>query len=210
MVDQTQTQIQGGSRIRELIEAAERLIEKHRNTPLTMEQIATEAGMPVAAAREVVPDEKAMIDVLADMAMTHLLDSISRRTVALDCGDAGERLRALAEGFLEWAMQHPHEFLLAADRNLVSISSSASLKRLNNSVRDLLYRSMKEAQQQGKLSPAYDLDTLALTGRALVYGLARMSIDGHFEEWSVDPQSDPQEVARKSLGIYLDAMSRAD
>ncbi|MDO5631030.1 MAG: TetR/AcrR family transcriptional regulator [Paracoccus sp. (in: a-proteobacteria)] len=198
---------QGGSRIRELIEAAERLIEQHRHTPLTMAQIAAEAGMPESVARDIVPDEKAMIDVLADMAITHLLDSISRRTVAIDTGDALERLRAIAEGFMEWAMQRPHEFLLAADRNLVSISNSAALKRLNDSVRDLLHRSMKEAQAQGKLSNAYDLDTMAVTGRALVYGLARMSIDGHFEEWSIDTHAEPLEIARKSFGIYLNAMS---
>ncbi|MDO5612124.1 MAG: TetR-like C-terminal domain-containing protein [Paracoccus sp. (in: a-proteobacteria)] len=199
---------QGGSRIRELIEAAERLIDQHRHTPLTMAQIATEAGLPESVAREIVPDEKAMIDVLADMAITHLLDSISRRTVAIDTGDALERLRAIAEGFMEWAMQRPHEFLLAADRNLVTISNSAALKRLNDSVLDLLHRSIKEAQTQGRLNPTADLDTMAVTGRALVYGLARMSIDGHFEEWAVNPESDPQEIARKSFDLYLDAMSQ--
>lgn len=203
-----QAQTQGGSRIQELIEAAERLIERHRRTPLTMADVAAEAGMTEAAARQIVPDERAMVDVLSETAMTHLLDSISRRTVAIDAMDAGARVRAIAEGFLEWSIRRPHEFLLAADRNLMSVDNSAALKRLNDSVRDLLRRSLREAQQQGQLAEELDLDLLALTGRALVYGLARMIQDGHFQEWSVDTSADPEEMARRSLGVYLDAVYR--
>ena len=198
----------GASRIQSLITAAEQLFERRQHEPLTVRQLADEAGMPETVARSVMPDERAMVDVLAENAMTHLLDAISRLTTTADLRDPNARVTAIAQGFLDWAINRPTEFQMISDRNLVDLHGTVALRRLNDSVRDLLTRSLAESQRQGRLAPEYNLDVLALTGRAVVYGLARMVTDGHLEEWAGDSGEDPKAVAERALTAYLVAMYR--
>lgn len=198
----------GASRMQALIDAAERLSEQRRHTPLTVKQVAAEAGLSEANARSVMPDERAMVDALADTAMIHLLDSISRRTTSADLSDPNARVGAIAQGFLDWAISRPTEFMMISDRNLVDLEGTGSLRRLNNSIRDLLTRSLAESQRQGRMPTDLDLDVLALTGRAMVYGLARMVADGHLEEWCVDTGDAPKTMASRALQTYLQAMYR--
>lgn len=202
------TILPGASRIQALIDAAARLSEERRHAPLTLQQIASEAGLSEETARSVMPDERAMVDALADTAMTHLLDSISRLTTSADLSDPNARVGAIAQGFLDWAISRPTEFMMISDRNLIDLEGTGSLRRLNDSIRDLLTRSLAESQREGRMSADLDLDVLALTGRAMVYGLARMVADGHLKEWCVDIDDDPRTIASRALQTYLQAMYR--
>lgn len=203
---QTVSSSPGASRIQSLIEAAERLSEERRHTGLTVAQLAQAAGMPEHLARDIMPSERAMVDALADNAMRHLLDPISRRTTATAGAGPRKRVEAIAHGFLDWAISRPAEFLLISDRHLFDPHSTAPLRRLNDSIRDLLHRSLAEAQREGYLDARHDLDLLAVTGRALVYGLARMVTDGHLPEWSPTEAAEARGVAERSLQTYLDAI----
>ena len=62
---------------------------------------------------------------------------------------------------------------------------------------DLLTR----ARERGQLVEGLDVDHLVLAGRALVYGLARMAIDGHFPRWH--PAEPPPQAVRQALGLFI-------
>ena len=60
---------------------------------------------------------------------------------------------------------------------------------------------LETAKSIGQLSKDADIDTLVLSCRALVYGLARMHVDGHFLEWQ--PEGDPAEWMKRSLALFI-------
>jgi hypothetical protein len=50
-----------------------------------------------------------------------------------------------------------------------------------------------------------DLADTQIAGRALVYGLARMFIDGHFAQWAVDGE-DAERTMQKVLKLFISLM----
>jgi hypothetical protein len=75
------------------------------------------------------------------------------------------------------------------------MDSSESLRQDNETVRALIEGAMVEAQRRSMLRS----DAIAVTqiaGRALVYGLARMVIDGHFAQWATSGQTTEQTTQR--------------
>ena len=90
---------------------------------------------------------------------------------------------------LRWAFKtHSVQHL---DRILLDWDGSEALRRDNNAVRSLLEESMVEAQRRSMLRSDNIADT-QIAARALVYGLARMNIDGHFAQWSTTGQTGEQ------------------
>ena len=52
-----------------------------------------------------------------------------------------------------------------------------------------------------------DLKTIQTAGRALVYGFARMNIDGHFPRWGVD-SADAERTAESILDLFIEGIRR--
>lgn len=50
--------------------------------------------------------------------------------------------------------------------------------------------------------------TVLLSCRALVYGLARMVIDGQFPEWQ--PKGNPRDWSRRSLAQFIEVLRRRE
>ncbi|WP_150130100.1 hypothetical protein [Sinorhizobium sp. RAC02] len=66
---------------------------------------------------------------------------------------------------------------------------------------------IERAQREGRLWPGISGDDLVFSSRAFIYGVARMWIDGHFEEWKVEKPA-PQTMSA-ALDLFI-AMIRAD
>ena len=67
-------------------------------------------------------------------------------------------------------------------------------------------RILKEAHARGQLGTA-DLKHVLIGGRALVYGFARMAIDGHFPRWGVkDGEAD--RTAEAILDLFISGIAR--
>ena len=102
-----------------------------------------------------------------------------------------ERFAAIGVAYLRWAIRNPTHFQIISTRSLIDWDSSESLRRDNEAVRSLLEGSMVEAQRRGMLR-SNDIADTQIAARALVYGLARMVIDGHFAQWAISGQTAEQ------------------
>ena len=65
----------------------------------------------------------------------------------------------------------------------------------------LTERILADAHAQGQLRTA-DLKRVQIAGRALVYGFARMNIDGHFPRWGV-PAGEVEAMAEAVLDVFI-------
>ena len=80
------------------------------------------------------------------------------------------------------------------------------MSRDNNELVDLTERTLAEAFAKGQLrSP--DLKRVQIAGRALVYGFARMNIDGHFPRWGVD-EAEVERTAEAILDLFIAGIGR--
>lgn len=202
------------SRIRQLEEAAGRLVARRRAEPVTLDDLAAEAGMPIETAREVVPDGETLIRNVADAALARLNDSIVRRMAQL--GDAGPRaqIRALGMGYLEWALSNPTHLLLVSDSDLTAMYDTPMLQRQEDAIGDMLLRMLTRARADGDLHPDVDCTALMLGCRALVYGLARMSVDGNIARWppamTIADSADPFTQCAHVLDTFLNVVFRPE
>ena len=88
--------------------------------------------------------------------------------------------RCLGLAYLRWAIRNPTHFRGDLQRRLFDHDKSANVSRNNAELIELTERTLSEAFAAGQLRSA-DLKTIQT--RALVYGFARMNIDGHFPRW---------------------------
>jgi hypothetical protein len=66
-------------------------------------------------------------------------------------------------------------------------------------------RMLAEAFALGQLRTP-DLKRVQIAGRALVYGFARMNIDGHFPRWGLMP-ADAERTAEAILDLFLEGIA---
>jgi uncharacterized ParB-like nuclease family protein len=67
-------------------------------------------------------------------------------------------------------------------------------------------QTLAEAFVAGQLRPV-DLKQVQIAGRALVYGFARMNIDGHFPRWSV-AGSEAEQTAEAILDLFIEGIAK--
>jgi AcrR family transcriptional regulator len=103
---------------------------------------------------------------------------------AAPADDPLKRFRSFGLAYLSWAMKNPAHFEIISSGRHFDHDGAAGLSRDNAELIALTERLLVEAFARGQLKPA-DLKKVLIAGRALVYGLARMNIDGHFPRWGV-------------------------
>ena len=64
---------------------------------------------------------------------------------------------------------------------------------------------MREASAAGNLRAA-DLEAVKIAGRALVYGFARMKIDGHFRRWGVE-DAKVDRMAEAVVDLFIEGIA---
>jgi len=98
-------------------------------------------------------------------------------------------------------MRNPTHFEVISSRRLFDHDKSASVSRTNAELIELTERTLSEAFAAGQLRSG-DLKAVQIAGRALVYGFARMNIDGHFPRWGVD-SADIERTAGAVLDLLI-------
>ena len=94
-------------------------------------------------------------------------------------------------------MRNPTHFEIISSRRFFDHDRAAAVSRDNAELIELTERTLAEAFAAGQLRPA-DLKQVQIAGRALVYGFARMNIDGHFPRWGVARPPRPSRPPRRS------------
>ena len=121
-------------------------------------------------------------------------------------GDALGRFRCLGLAYLRWAMKNPTHFEIISSRRFFDHDKAADVSRDNAELIDLSESTLAEAFAQGQLRSS-DLKRVQIAGRALVYGFARMNIDGHLPRWGV-AGAEAERTAEGILDLFIEGIAK--
>lgn len=184
-----------------LIDAAVRLAEEVGPENVSVREAAKRAGVSPGAPFRHFSNKTALMTAVAEQAMDHFRAEITKAVGSVASADPLEQFAEIGAAYLRWAFQNPTQFQIISTRSVLDWDGSESLRRDNDAVRSLLEESMVEAQRRSLLRSANIIDT-QIAARALVYGLARMHIDGHFAQWASAGQTGEQ-TAQNVLKLFV-------
>jgi hypothetical protein len=102
-------------------------------------------------------------------------------------------------------MRNPTHFEIISSARYFEHDSAAEVSRDNAELIGITGRLLAEAFALGQLrSP--DLKRVQIAGRALVYGFARMNIDGHFPRWGI-VEAEAERTAEAILDLFIDGIA---
>jgi AcrR family transcriptional regulator len=151
------------------------------------------------------PTRTALLTAVAEQAMGQFREEIVTALGQAGADDPLARFSALGTAYLRWATRNPAHFRAITDRSLVDFEGSESLRRDSAEIRELMDRLLPEAERGGLLRPV-DVTLVPIAARALVYGLARMCVDGHLAEWDVPPDVAERQM-QAALHLFTGSLS---
>jgi AcrR family transcriptional regulator len=187
-----------------LLQAAVQLAEQVGPDNVSVREVAKRVGVSPGAPFRHFSSKTALMTAVAEQAMTRFRAEIRNAVDDVTSGDPLDRFAAVGIAYLRWAIRNPTHFQIISTRNLIDWDSSESLKADNAAIRSLMEGTLVEAQRRGLLRTS-DLAEAQIAGRALVYGLARMYIDGHFAQWGVDGET-AERTAQNVLTHFISLM----
>jgi hypothetical protein len=157
---------------------------------------------------------RVLIDAALIALMTAVAEEAQRRfraeiEVALSevpAGDPLARFRALGMAYLRWAMRNPAHFEIISNGRFFDHGKATELSRDNAELIGMTEQTLADAFAKGQLRVP-DLKRVQIAGRALVYGFARMNIDGHFPRWGV-AEAEAERTAEAILDLFIDGIAR--
>jgi AcrR family transcriptional regulator len=169
---------------RVLIEAALKLAEEGGPEAVSVREAARRAGVSPGAPFRHFDSRAALMTAVAEEAQRRFRAEIGAALAAAPARDPIERFRAFGLAYLRWAMKNPAHFEIISSGRHFDHDAAAALSADNSELIALTEQMLGEASAAGSLRAA-DLKTVLIAGRALVYGFARMKIDGHLPRWGV-------------------------
>ena len=173
---------------RVLVEAAYDLVAERGVETVSVREAARRAGVSPGAPFRHFPSRDALLAAVAVEAQRRFRAEIAAALAQVPDDQPLARFRALGVAYLRWAMRNPGHFEIISDGRLFDFEkaegAAPGVKADNAEIIGLTGQLLADAGAQGLLRPA-DLKVMRIAGRALVYGLARMKIDGHFPRWDV-------------------------
>lgn len=190
-----------GNLVEALVSATIGLIEERGLEQVSVREAAKRAGVSPGAPFRHFRSKAALMTAVAEQAMSRLVDEVNGCLENADVADPMDGVRAIGQGYLRWALANPTHFEIISSRSLIDFSSSEKLQRDNDQIRTVMIELLQKARDLGQVSKEINLDHIVLASRALVYGLARMVIDGHFPEWHVSEP--PADAVQKALDLFI-------
>jgi AcrR family transcriptional regulator len=191
---------------RVLIDAAMQLVGEGGPDAVSMREAARRAGVSPGAPFRHFSSRDALINAVAEEAQRRFRAEIEAALSAAPAGDPLHRFRCLGLAYLRWAMRNPTHFEIISSRRFFDHDSADGVSKDNAELIDLTERTLAEAFAQGQLRVP-DLKRVQIAGRALVYGFARMNIDGHFPRWSV-ADADAERTAEGILDLFIEGIAK--
>jgi AcrR family transcriptional regulator len=191
---------------RVLIEAALQLVEEGGAEGLSVREAARRAGVSPGAPFRHFPSRDALMTAVAEEAQRRFRAEVDAALAQVPGADPLARFRALGLAFLRWAMRNPTHFEVISSTRYFDHDQATELSRDNAELIGMTERMLADAAAQGQLR-AVDTRQVQVAGRALVYGFARMSIDGHFPRWGV-ANADAERTAEGILDLFIDGIAR--
>jgi AcrR family transcriptional regulator len=190
---------------RVLIEAALQLVGEGGPEAVSVREAARRAGVSPGAPFRHFPSRDALMQAVAEEAQRRFRAEIEAGLAGAPAGDPLARFRCLGLAYLRWAMRNPTHFEIISSRRFFDHDRAAAVSRDNAELIALTERTLAEAFAAGQLRAA-DLKQVQIAGRALVYGFARMNIDGHFPRWGVDA-AEAEQTAEAILDLFIEGIA---
>jgi AcrR family transcriptional regulator len=192
---------------RVLVEQALRLAAEGGIDAVNIREAARRAGVSPGAPFRHFADRQALIVAVAEEAQRRFRSEVDRAVAAAPQGDPLARFRAIGVAYLRWALRNPMHFEVISSGRVFDHDQSGALSRDNNEIIAMVDRALADAAAQGQLGAA-DVEQVRIAGRALVYGFARMAIDGHFNRWRIAKQ-DVESTGEAMLEFFTARISSA-
>ena len=191
---------------RVLIAAALELAEEGGADAVSVREAARRAGVSPGAPFRHFPSRNDLMSAVAAEAQRRFRSAIATAIAETSSEDPLVRFRAFGLAYLRWAMKNPAHFEVISSGKYFAHDQSAVVREDNAELIDMTGQLLSDAQDRGQLRSA-DLRIMKIAGRALVYGFARMNIDGHFPRWGVaDAEAD--QMAEAIITLFVDGIAR--
>ncbi|MGA7996613.1 MAG: TetR/AcrR family transcriptional regulator [Bradyrhizobium sp.] len=191
---------------RGLIDAAILLAEEGGAGAVSVREAARRAGVSPGAPFRHFESRDALMTAVAEEAQRRFRAEIDAALAEAPAGDPLARFRKLGLAYLRWAMRNPAHFEIISSGRYFDHDQAAELSRDNAELIGLTGRLLADASAAGQLR-SVDLKQVQLAGRALVYGFARMNIDGHLPRWGV-AAADVERSAEAILDLFIEGIAR--
>ena len=190
---------------RVLIDAALQLVGEGGADAVSVREAARRAGVSPGAPFRHFPSRDALMNAVAEEAQSRFRAEIEAALAEAPAGDPLGRFRRLGLAYMRWAMKNPTHFEIISSRRFFDHDKSAGVSEDNAELIELTERTLAEAFALGQLRSS-DLKRVQIAGRALVYGFARMNIDGHFPRWGV-AGSAAEHTAEGILDLFIEGIA---
>lgn len=191
---------------RVLIEAAMQLVGEGGPEAVSVREAARRAGVSPGAPFRHFPSRDALMNAVAEEAQRRFRAEIETALAGAPSGDPLGRFRCLGIAYLRWAMKNPTHFEVISSRRFFDHDRSADVSSDNAELIGLTERTLAEAFSAGQLR-TQDLKRVQIAARALVYGFARMHIDGHLPRWGV-AEAEAEQMAADIVDLFIAGIAR--
>jgi AcrR family transcriptional regulator len=190
-----------GNLVEALIAVTVEIIEERGVEHVSVREAAKRAGVSPGAPFQHFRSKTALLTAVAEQAMGRLTQAVATAQSNANADRPIAVLEAIGRGYLQWALANPTHFEVINSRTLIDFEASDNLRTQNEAIRQRMFELLSEARERGQLIEGLNIDHVVLTARALVYGLARMAIDGHFPRWH--PSEPPPQAMQHALGLFI-------
>jgi AcrR family transcriptional regulator len=191
---------------RVLIDAALKLAADGGPEAISVREAARRAGVSPGAPFRHFESREALMTAVASEAQRRFRAEIDTAMAEAPANDPLGRFRSFGLAYLRWAMRNPAHFEIISSGRYFDHDSAADLSRDNAELIALAERMLADAFAAGALR-TNELKPVLIAGRALVYGFARMNIDGHFPRWGV-ADADAERTAEAILDLFIEGIAK--
>ena len=184
-----------------LVEVAIALIEERGVDKLSVREVAKAAGVSPGAPFRHFSSKKALLTAVAEQSADRFIAAMQDELARADLTDPVAGMRAIGRGYMNWVFHNPTHFQIVSSRSSIDFKASPKLTKGNETIRLMMASFISKAQAEGRADPNIAVDDLIFSSRAFVYGVARMWVDGHFEEWGVSQP--PLQAMYNALDMFI-------
>ncbi len=190
---------------RVLIDAALQLVAEGGAASVSVREAARRAGVSPGAPFRHFPSRDALMTAVAEEAQQRFRAEIDAALADVPASDPLARFRRIGLAYLRWAMRNPAHFEIISSGRYFDHERAAGVSRDNAQLIEMTETVLAEAYAQGQLRSS-DLKRVQIAGRALVYGFARMNIDGHFPRWGI-AEAEAEGTAEAILDLFIEGIA---
>lgn len=171
-----------------------------------MREAARRAGVSPGAPFRHFESRDALMMAVAEEAQRRFRSEIETALAEVPANDPLSSFRSFGLAYLRWAMRNPAHFEIISSGRYFDHDGAARLSRDNAELIAMAEGMLAEAFAAGALRTS-ELKPVMIAGRALVYGFARMNIDGHFPRWGV-AEAEAERTAEAILDVFIEGIAK--